>query len=282
MEEENSVFGLGAENTDKLDSEKNAVFIIKNKEETQKNIDASSKELTDFFDCLLADLPEPSQEEIDSGIAKILEKTHPEEVKAEPAKANKRKKTTLRVLFIAALLSILSFSCLFAVGSKHNISIENGFIAFAKDAVKVVFFDETQEEYIDMKTLLEDLSSHGYENILIPKALYNCKFSQPQYFKGLDGNGRNNYVTFELNNGSVSYSFKIGAISSDENEAKYYLELKDAETVIVGDLQIYVTEFDNGCSALNFVCDRYSYFLIAEISWDEMINIAQSTIKVEE
>ena len=225
LEEESSVFGFDAGNEDKFDSEKNAIFIIENKEEIQNKIDISSKDLTDFFDSVTDDLPEPSEEEIDSGIAKILERTHPETVKSEPSRTSKSKKVTFRVLFIAALLSALSFTCLFAVGSRHNISIENGFAAFAKDTVKVVFFDEAEEEYIDIKTLLEDLKSNGFENVIIPKALYNYKAGLPQYFKGMEDNGSNSYVIFELSNGTLTYSFKIDNISFDENSGVYFVDL---------------------------------------------------------
>ena len=282
LEEESSVFGLDAGNEDKFDTEKNAIFIIENKEEIQNKIDISSKDLTDFFDGLSKDLPEPSKEEIDSGIAKILERTHPETVKSEPSKANKSKKVTFRVLFVAALLSALSFTCLFAVGSRHNINIENGFVTFAKDTVKVVFFDEGEEECIDMKTLLEDLSSHGYENILIPQALYHCKSSVPEYFNEFEGSESNSYVTFEVYNENVTYGFKIQKIGSVNNSEFYFKNLDNAETLIIDDVHIYVFEYENEFSSISFVNDGYDCYIVSEISLSEMINIAETIIKTEE
>ncbi len=284
MEEENLFFGSDAGYDEKNDSEKNAVFIIKNKEELQENADISSKGLTDFFDSLSKELPEPSDEEIESGIAGILEKTHPEAVESEPAKTNKSKKVTLRVLLVAAILSALSFTCIFAVGSRHNIAIDKGFATFAKDAVKVVFFDEAdeaEEDYIDIKTLLEDLRVNGYENIVIPEAFYNYKSSKPQYFELLEDSGAYRYVTFELNNGISSFNFKIDCGNFDENASFYFADLGSAETVEVNGLIVYIFEYDVGDTAAYFTIGKYNYSLAAKISSAEMIDIAQSIV-VEE
>ena len=124
LEEENQVFGKDAEAVDSninLESE-DFNFYHQNKEEAKKNIDSSSKDLTDFIDSLIQDTPAPSDEEVNAGIEKILKITHPEE-QTKTVKTNKKKKVTFKVLFIAALLSILSVSCLFVVGS-------NGFTGF--------------------------------------------------------------------------------------------------------------------------------------------------------
>ena len=284
MEEENLFFGSDAGYDEKNDSEKNAVFIIKNKEELQENADISSKSLTDFFDSLSKELPEPSDEEIESGIAGILEKTHPEAVESEPAKTNKSKKVTLRVLLVAAILSALSFTCIFAVGSRHNIAIDKGFATFAKDAVKVVFFDEAdeaEEDYIDIKTLLEDLRVNGYENIVIPEAFYNYKSSKPQYFELLEDSGAYRYVAFELFGETISYGFKIDDIGLSGFKSRYYTDLSNIENIEINGINMYVFEFGTNDTALNFVNDIYDYYITSKVSVDEMMNIAQ-TIIVEE
>ena len=107
MEEENQVFGKDAEAVDSnmnLESE-DFNFYHQNKEEAKKNIDSSSADLSDFIDSFIQDVPAPTDEEINLGIEKILERTRPTE---EHSKTNKNKKVTFKVLFIAALLSVLS------------------------------------------------------------------------------------------------------------------------------------------------------------------------------
>lgn len=283
MEEENSVFGVDAEDINEFDTEEKFSIYHKDKETAENNIRKSAKDLTDFFDTLLQDEPEPSKEEIERGIAGILEKTHPEEAESEPTKTAKSKKVTFRVLFIAALLSALSFTCIFAVGSRHNISIENGFVTFAKDAVKIVFFDEDKEEYIDVKTLIEDLNSNGFENVLLPQELYNnYKSSVPVYSKVLEDTSTNKRVMFELSNDSISYFFEIAKVGSDRLKGNYFADLNNAETIVVDDVSMYVFEFKNGLSYIRFINDGYDYLIQSEVSLAEMMNTAQTIIKTEE
>lgn len=282
LEEESSVFGLDAGNEDKFDTEKNAIFIIENKEEIQNKIDISSKDLTDFFDGLSKDLPEPSKEEIDSGIAKILERTHPETVKSEPSKANKSKKVTFRVLFIAALLSALSFTCLFAVGNNHNISIENGFATFAKDTVKVVFFGEEKEEYITVDALLTDLEYHGYKEILFPQEFVDSseyKIGVPEYIECNDGFG--NQVIVDVYNNTFSYEFSMLEGTDSINREHNFPKLDAAETVIVDDIYIYVFEYESGFNVVWFINNGNEYNIHSEAPLSEMIRIANTFAKTE-
>ena len=76
MEEENQVFGKNAEAVDSninLESE-DFNFYHQNKEEAKKNIDSSSADLSDFIDSLIQDIPDPSEEDVNAGIEKILKK----------------------------------------------------------------------------------------------------------------------------------------------------------------------------------------------------------------
>ncbi len=276
LEEENQVFGLGAENINDFDSEEKFSIYHKDKEDAEKNIRASAKELEDFFDLLIKDEPDPTEEEINEGVKKILERAYPEE------RTNNSKKVTLKVLFIAALLSALSFSCLFVVGNNHNISIENGFVTFAKDTVKIVFFGEQEEKLIDMKTLLEDLSTHGYEDVLIPQALYHCKSSVPEYSQGMGDTGENSSVSFEVYYGTSTYLFTIDILDSSGKSNAYFPGLNNAETLLVDGIQMYAFEFDSGFSNLRFENDGYRYFIQSDVSLSEMINTAQTIIKMEE
>ena len=278
MEEENQVFGVEAENTDDFNSEEKFSIYHKDKEDVEKNIQASAKELNDFFDSLIKDEPDPTEEEVNEGIRKILERAYPEK------KTNKNKKVALKVLFIAALLSVLSFSCLFVVGNSHDISIENGFVTFAKDTVKVVFFNEGEEkdEYIDIKTLLEDLSYHGYENVLLPQSLYHCKSSLPEYHKGIGEEGLNDTVTFELHGDMCYYSFKIEHLVSESTKSSHFADLDNVETLSVGDVYIYVFEKENILSYSRFVNDGYEYLMQSDVSLSEMINTAKTIVIMED
>ncbi len=282
LEEENQVFGRDAEAVEDFDSEEKFSIYHKDKKDVNDNVVSSANDLTDFFDALLQDEPEPSEEEVNKGIAKILAKTHPEEIKAESAKTNKNKKVILRVLFIAALLSVVFFSCLCVVGSSHNISIENGFATFAKDTVKIVFFGEEKEEYIDVKTLLEDLESNGFKNILLPQKLYDYKSSMPVYSKSADEASTNDRVMFELSKDVYSYFFEIKNIGSEKLMDNYFGSLDNAKTTIVDDITIYIFEFETGASYIRFVNSGFDYLIQSEVSLSEMINTAQTIIKAEE
>lgn len=281
LEEENSVFGYDADNTSKLDSEEK-FSIYHNKEEAKNNIDISAKELSDFVDSIIQDVPDLSEEEVNRGVAKILEKAYPNEKVTKLSKNNKSKKITLRVLFIAALISIFFFSCVCVVGSSHNISIENGFVTFAKDAVKIVFFGDDKEKSIDVKTLIDDLESHGFNNILLPQKLYDYQSSVPVYSKGVDDVESNNIVMFELSYDTFKYSFKIEKVNSDKLMSNYFAGLDNAETIVVDDLCIYVFEYESVLSAIYFVYNGYDCFIQGEVSISEMIDTAQTIIKVEE
>ena len=281
MEEENSVFGYDADNTNKLDSEEK-FSIYHNKEEAKNNIDISMKDLSDFVDSITQDVSDLSEDEVDRGVAKILEKAYPDEKVTKPSKNSKSKKATLRVLFIAALISIFFFSCVCVVGSSHNIGIENGFVTFAKDAVKIVFFGSDKEKSIDVKTLIDDLESHGFNNILLPQKLYDYKSSVPVYSKGLEEAGTKDRVEFELSNDSSLYLFKIEKVDSEGLMGNYFTGLENAETVIVDNLYIYVLAFENGLSYIRFVNEGYEYLIQSDILLSEMVNTAQTIIKTEE
>lgn len=281
LEEENSVFGYDADNTNKLDSEEK-FSIYHNKEEAKNNVDISAKELSDFLDSIIQDVPDLSEEEVKRGVAKILEKAYPNERVTKLSKNNKSKKITLWVLFIAALISIFFFSCICVVGSSHNISIENGFVTFAKDAVKIVFFGEDKEKYIDVKTLIEDLELHGYKDILLPQILYGYKSSVPVYSKGLEEAGSKDRVEFELSNDSSVYLFKIEKVDSEGLIGNYFTSLENAETILLEDVRIYVFEFEGKVSCIRFVYDEYDCLIQSYVSLTEMINTAQTIIKTEE
>ena len=277
MEVENQVFGKNAEavvDNENLKSE-DLIFYHQNKEEAKNNIDNSSKELTDFVDSLIKDVPGLSEEEINSGVKKILEKAYPAETNVKPMK---KKKVKLKVLFIAALLSVLSFSCLYVVGSSHNISIENGFVTFAKDTMRIVFFGESEEEFISVDTLLIDLEAHGYEDILFPEDFFvnanEYKVGVPAY---IDDDVLGEQVSFEVYSDDNSYAFLISKYNSDK-KAGNYLDVDDASTLKKDNVSVNIFEFENGLSSLEYFCKEYHCYINAYIPYSEMAELAE-TIK---
>ena len=228
--------------------------------------------MSDFIDSLIQDIPDPSAEEVNSGIEKILERTHPTE---KHSKTNKKKKVAFKVLFIAALLSMISFSCLYVVGSSHNISIENGFVSFAKDTIQVVFFGKGEEEYITVDTLLADLEAHGYEDILFPQEFVNnydvYKVSVPNYKKGNIGQ-----VSFNVYGDVSDYTFGVYEYT-DTSQSTNYKNLINAKTLVLNDVYIYVFEFDNGDCSIEFIYDGYRYYIHTKnVSYSDLVNIAET------
>lgn len=269
MEEENSVFGTDAKNADDFDSEEKFDFCHKNKE---NNITDSSKELTDYTDLLSQDVPDLSEEEIDAGIEKILKTTHPTEKKSV---SEKSKKVTFKVLFIAAMLSvILLFSGFCAVGNSHDISIENGFATFAKDTVKIVFFGEKEEEFIPVSVLLTDLEQHGYKDIAFPQEFIDnagkYKVTLPDYFE--DSFGKQ--VSFFIYGDVEKYSFSICSHDPTQN-AYLYKNLDNVDTIVLNDVYVYVFEFD-AAETIEFFNGEFYYFISSNTPYSDMVKIAKS------
>ncbi|MBR3816122.1 MAG: hypothetical protein IKJ27_05320 [Clostridia bacterium] len=277
MEEENQVFGRKAEllgNSEDLESE-DFSFYHRNKEQAKNNIDSSSKELTDFISSLIKDVPDPSEDEVNSGIEKILERTHPQEAKNKTSKSSKSKKVTFRVLFIAALLSVVLFSCLCVVGKKQNISIENGFLTFAKETVKVVFFGEDEEESMTVDVLLTDLESHGYENILFAQKFVTrsdkYKVSLPKYIDDEFGK----QVSFDIYNDSSSYLFNI--IYYKNQQIVDYTNIENAKTFNVDGICVYVFD-NNGIPTVEFTNNGYRYYIVCDVPCEDVLDLIE-TIK---
>ncbi len=277
LEADNRAFGAGAdalENDTNLESE-DFIFYHQNKEEAKKDIDSSAKELTDFIDSLIKDIPGPSQEEKAAGIEKIINKAHPETAEIKPLKRKRSKKAALKVLFIAAVLSAVCFSSLFAVGNARDISIENGFISFARETVQVVFFGEEKADFISVDALLEDLEKHGFEDILFPEIFITnsdeYKVSVPEY---LDGTLRQAVFYIESDDKIINF------IIYDYNQSQQmfdYIEVENMKTVTVDGITVYITEYEQVCIA-EFIFDEYRYFIESDVTYSEMIGIVTTII----
>ncbi len=280
MEEENQVLGKDPEafeNTENLESE-DFIFYNQNKEEARNNIDSSAKDLTEFIDSFIQDVPAPSEEEIRAGKEKILAGIHSDPTQTEKKETGKNKKVTLKVLFLAAVLSVLSVSGLFALGNSRNISIENGFSTFAKDTVRVVFFGEEKEKYIDIDTLLLDLKNHGFEDIYLPEDFIinssDYKVSVPEYFDDvLD------QVAFCIIKDGFQYDFVIDNYSTKENGSIKSSE--NAKTIIVNDICMKVFE-QKTCSSISFTVKNCSYSIVSYMPYTDIFSFAETIKSVKD
>ena len=274
LEEEIRFFGENAEKQKNLESEDNFDFNHTDKELLDKKIDAAVKDLTDWLDSEPQNEIYLSDDEINNAIESLLEKTHPTEAPSSPEKTGRTKKVTLRVLFIAALLSVVSVTCLFAVGNSRNVSIENGFMTFAKDTVKIVFFGEEKDETITIDMLMADLKAHGYGDILLPQFFVessaNYSASVPEYVK----DELNEQVHFEISDAESEYMFNISKTELLDASVSYKKPV-DAETIVLNGVYIYAFEF-NSATIIEFVCDGFYYYISSDASLIDMVKIAES------
>lgn len=274
LDDKNRVFGVSAEDSDDLDLNNDFDFYHKNKEEAKKNIDKAAKDFSDFMDSFSQDVEGLSEDDINRGIEKILERTHPGEKQPESVKTAENKRVKLKVLFLVALLAIVSFSCFCAVGDSHNISIENGFVSFAKETVQVVFFGE-DEEYISVDSLLSNLKEHGYEDILFPEEFVtnsdDYKVSVPEYFEG-----DIKQVSFDVSNDTSLFSFVI--YNYQTQQALDYPNVENAQTVLVDGIYIYMFDLKKDMSTTEFFDDKYRYYIISSVPCLKMEKIVE-TIK---
>ena len=274
LEEEIRFFGENAEKQKNLESEDNFDFNHTDKELLDKKIDDAVKDLTDWLDSEPQNEIYLSDDEINNAIESLLEKTHPTEAPSSPEKTGRTKKVILRVLFIAALLSVVSVTCLFAVGNSRNVSIENGFMTFAKDTVKIVFFGEEKDETITIDMLMADLKAHGYGDILLPQDFVessaNYKASVPEY----SDDELSQDVSFELSDEENSYSFIMSKVDFSSGAASYK-NLDNAITVVSEDINIYIFEHD-GDSLMEFTHNDIYYYVCSKVPVPDMVKIAES------
>lgn len=275
MDNKNMPFGTDAESTENF--KEDFSFSNKNKEASKAAIDKSAKEFVDYMTSLSADVPELTEEEINRGVEKILDRAFPVEKSASPSKKAKAKKITLKVLFIAALLSALLFSCIYVVGNSKNVSVENGFVTFAKDTIQIVFFGEDEEEYISVDSLLLSLEEHGYDDIMFPEEVIinsdKYKVSIPLYNSNLVED-----VSFDVFCEGKKHSFLIYKYETQRDSEFKHVE--DAETIKINDIDMYLIEFEDNIT-LEFVNDIYQYYVVANYSYEDMLDFAETMKLVE-
>lgn len=276
MEVDNTVFGSKAEDAD--NSEEKFSFSNRNKDISKDSIDKSAKEFAEFMISVSADTPDLTDEEINSGVVKILEKSFPAEEENQPLKNNKFRKITLRVLFVAALLSAIAFSSVCVIGNSNDISIENGFMTFARDTIKITFFGEEKEEYISVDSLLRSLEENGYGDILFPEEFVVksdiYKADAPVYNSDVV-----NDLTFDIYNDTMKSTFLVS--KHERQRPRTFLDLKNAKTEIINGMNVYVLEFESGMS-LEFISGEYQYYITSDMSYDDMISLTESMKSVKD
>lgn len=268
LEDENVV--LGAESAENIDSEE---CFYRNNKNAKSNLERAGEELTDFISLYIEDEPEPSDSEIKQGIEKILEKTHPEEKHNSITEINKNKKISLKVLFVAAILSVLLLCCIGVVGTDNDINIKNGFVAFDGDKVHIAFFEDSDEKHIPVKTLLIDLESKGFNDVLLVEEVAgikgeHCKITLPCYD---DANVKQ--VCFEVVLDDIQYSFDIRKIDISENET-ITPDMKGAEIITVWDIDVYLYNCEQE-TKIQFIHNGLHYLVSTNDSYEEIVRAVE-------
>lgn len=246
--------------------------IKNNNAEAKKHIDKSAEELTDFIDSLSQDVIDLSEDEINSGIEKILQKTHPQNAPIEISKNSKNKKISLRVLFIAALLALVSFSCICVVGNSNSINIENGFISIDEDGVRITFFGENKEKCISVESLLISLEEHGYKDILLPQQFITgeYKVTVPEYVNS----DIVNQVSFTVYNSDESYAVYVTP-AVESHYSHNFTMLDGADTLYINNIYIYMFE-SGGNTSIEFIKNGYKYSISSTAAYEDMCRLAES------
>ena len=161
------------------------------------------------------------------------------------------------------------------MGSNNDISIENGFVTFAKDTIKIVFFGDGQEKYISVDALLTDLKMHGYDKILFPEEfLVNSDKYKVEVPAFHNDSGIVEQVSFKVHNEDSTLTFNIH--KCDQLQTPFsFVDIDDIETIVVNDIYIYVFKF-NGENIAEFICDEYRYSIQSNIVDSKFLNIINS------
>lgn len=246
-------------------------------EESLKNIEAEVNEALEGIEM-------PSEAELQARMkallfdASKLDEQTPAKTEEAPAKEIKSIMTRKKIgktLMLAAVISLLGLSFIITtVASKHNISIENGFVAYVKDAIVITFFGDSEEKYISVDVLKADLENNGFKNVIIPKYFEsgNWKVSIPEYTK----NDFTNTLSFKIYNDNNSFYFRIATQGAGSNEY-YFLELENAETIKTDEMYVYLFEHNNGYdNRIRYFNPYYNFLITSKTDYAIMQEIAKS------
>ncbi len=245
-------------------------------EESLKNIEAEVNEA-------LEDIEMPSEAELQARMkallfdASKLDEQTPAKTEEAPAKEIKSIMTRKKIgktLMLAAVISLLGLSFIITtVASKHNISIENGFVAYVRDAIVITFFGDSEEKYISVDVLKADLENNEFEDVIIPKYFENgnWKVSIPEYSKDIL-----KQVSFEIYNDNSSFYFRI-ATQEAQNKEQFFLKLENAETIKTDKMYIYLFDQNNGNDFSIYYCNSdYEVYVKSKAYTDTVREIAKT------
>lgn len=214
-----------------------------------------------------------TEEELNHQIQLLMDRIENEEVKRK-AKQQKTVKIKKVAILAAAISVVVSVFSMFAIASKNNIDIKNGIIRFFQDTVSIRFFEKSENKSFTMTEELEQLHDYGFNDLSLPAALFSNSFSfslaeyfKQEYFEQVQFKAKedNTVLSIRIRNDNETYFFK-----------KDFKKLENASTIEKDDFYVYVFEFKDGKSQINYTKDGYSYEIYGEMPFEKMMNIAES------
>lgn len=254
--------------------ERNAVI-----EESLKNIESEVNEA-------LENIEMPSDAELRARMKAVLfdaakldeqATTEEKETPAKEIRGIKTRKNLGKTLLVAAVVSLLGLMFIITtVASKHNISIENGFVKYVKDAVVITIFGEKEDEYISVEQLKLYLENNGLGSIPLPKYFdgFGWKVTTPKHFK----NEYTDIYSFKIYNKEEMFTVSIAPLpSGSENKEGYHLNLESAETIKAGEVYVYLFEYNKGKDCIiKYYYSDYDIDIASQTDFDTMKKIAES------
>lgn len=203
-----------------------------------------------------------------------LKKT--DEKPKDTAKVKKTRKNIGKTLLLVAVITVLAMTCVITtVASKHNISIENGFVAYMKEAIVITFFGESEEKYISIDVLKASFENNGYYDVVIPKYFdtVDWKVTVPEYAD----DGFTKQVSFDIYNDEYRFGFIINELTTEDyNNPISFLELDNAETIKSENMDTYVFDYGNGTILIKYFDESYKYTVTSYVDYGVMQDVAKN------
>lgn len=242
------------------------------KDQLKNALDNSENELTEFIEILTQDAKEPEQSEIDSGIKKILKRAEQTDEPKEIGKSNVNKKLSIKVLFVAAIIVIVSICSISVVATNNDIKIRNSFVTFDGSNVHIAFFGDSNEKNIPIKSLLNDLQNKEFGKVLLVEEVAGLKseygkITLPRY----ENNAKQ--VCFEITSNEIEYYFDICKIDVSE-DATATIDINNAEIITVDDIDVYIS-YSEEKTEIQFVYNNLHYFVSTNDSYEEIVRAVE-------
>lgn len=214
-----------------------------------------------------------TEEELNHQIQLLMDRIENEEVKRK-AKQQKTIKIKKVAILAAAIIVVVSVFSMFAIASKNNIDIKNGIIRFFHDTVSIHFFGETFDENLTMTKELEQLHNYGFDDLTLPTEFFSSSFlfSTPDYkkqefFEQIQFRARDNDLVLLIR---IMNDNGINLIEKD------FKHLKKASTIERDGFYVYIFEYKDGKTQINYTKNGYSYEIYGKMPIEKTIKIAES------